>query len=258
MTFQSYYRANVTWVDDRIPRLDLIADMVVSFAPARVLDLGCGRGQLIKMLVARHGAEYTGLDAAPAVKTAGWAYVCGDLTAELPFADGVFDLVVAGEVIEHVPHPDDLLRQIRRVLSPGGHLVISTPNLVCWANRVLVPLGVQPLFTETSSEVALGRRARILGQGNVVQGHLKVFTSRSLQEILEREGFDVHQRSGVSFAFPPPLSIVDRLMARRVSWASGLVYVATKAMGDPVREPARVARPIPTSRPRGWPVRRRR
>jgi len=248
VSFQSYYDDRVTWVDESVPRLDLMADHVVELAPERVLDLGCGRGQLLRMLAARHPADYTGLDAAPEVATSGWTYRSGDLTARLPFADGSFDLVVAGEVIEHVPHPDDLLREARRVLAPGGTLVISTPNLVCWANRVLVPLGVQPLFTETSSHVALGRRLRVLGQGNEVQGHLKVFTSRSLQELLEREGFEVRRRLGTPFAFPGPLALVDRVMTRRVSWASGLVYVARRADAEPVRAAATPPRPLTPSR----------
>lgn len=250
MSFQSYYDDRVTWVDESVPRLDLMADLVVQLAPSRVLDLGCGRGQLLGMLAARHEAQYTGLDAAPAVVAEGWTYRSGDLTRRLPFDDAAFDLVVAGEVIEHVPHPDDLLREVRRVLAPGGVLVLSTPNLVCWANRVLVPLGVQPLFTETSSHVALGRRLRVLGQGNEVQGHLKVFTSRSLHELLEREGFHVEQRAGTPFAFPWPLSLVDRAMTRRVSWASGLVYVARRLDAEPERAPARPPRPLTPSRRR--------
>jgi hypothetical protein len=109
--------------------------------------------------------------------------------------------------------------------------VLSTPNLVSWANRVLVPFGIQPLGTETSSEVALGRRLRVLGQGNQVQGHLKVFTHRALREILERYGFTVVERHGVPTFFPPPVNRIDRLMARSVPLASGLLYVAESPRG---------------------------
>ncbi len=154
-----------------------------------------------------------------------------DVTDRLPFEDGSFECVVAGEIIEHVPIPDDLLRKIRRAPVPGGTLVISTPNLVSWANRVLVPLGVQPLGTETSSEVALARRHRILGQGNQVQGHLKVFTHRALREILERYGFEVDQRIGVPAFFPPPVDRVDQLLSRWPAIASGLLYVVRAPSG---------------------------
>ena len=118
------------------------------------------------------------------------------------------------------------------MLGPGGVLVLSTPNMVSWANRVLVPLGVQPLGTETSSEVALGRRLRILGQGNQVQGHLKVFTFRALTEILERYGYTVIRREGVPAFFPRPVDRIDRLISgRALSFASGLLYVARSPMG---------------------------
>jgi hypothetical protein len=115
------------------------------------------------------------------------------------------------------------------VLVPGGRLVLSTPNLVCWANRVLVPLGIQPLFTETSSEVTLGRRFRALGQGGRANGHLKLFTHRSLAEILELHGFELLGRRGLPFdAFPWPASLLDAACARRVPLASILLYVARR------------------------------
>jgi len=165
------------------------------------------------------------------VRSDRWDYLSADITERLPLDDASMECVVAGEVIEHVPNPDHLVREVRRVLVPGGMFVLSTPNLVSWANRVLVPFGIQPLGTETSSEVALGRRLRVLGQGNQVQGHLKVFTHRALREILERYGFTVVERHGVPTFFPPPVNRIDRLMARSVPLASGLLYVAESPRG---------------------------
>ena len=104
--------------------------------------------------------------------------------------------------------------------------VITTPNLVSWANRVLVPLGIQPLFTETSTQHNLGRRLKVLGQGKEVQGHLKVFTHRSLAEILELNGFEVLERHGSMTRFPRPLNVVDRACTTVVGLSSVLVYFA--------------------------------
>lgn len=186
MSFEDYYRNNVTYISRVDPRLDRIISIVRHAAPATTLDIGCGRGFLLGQLADRGLRGLTGMDVYDDVPTDRWTYVRGDVTAGLPFDGATFECVIAGEIIEHVPNPDDLLREVRRVLKPGGLFVLSTPNVVSWANRVLVPLGVQPLGTETSSEIALGRRHRILGQGNQVQGHLKLFTSRALTEILER------------------------------------------------------------------------
>lgn len=250
MTLQGFYERRVTWVEGDVPRLRLMAELVAARRPAAVLDVGCGSGQLLREVAARCDARLVGVDAGPQ-SIDGVDYRRADITAGLPAADAEVDAVVLGEVVEHVPHPDALLREVHRVLRPGGVLVLSTPNLVCWANRLLVPAGVQPLFTETSSDVALGRRLKVLGQGNEVQGHLKVFTARALQEILEREGFAVVDRRGLPFAFPFPLSLVDRLAARRVTWASSLVYVAERLPGEPVRTPAAPPRPV-TRRRRRW------
>lgn len=251
MGFQEFYRDRVTYVTEGTPRLELMARLVRRAAPGSVLDVGCGAGWLLDRLQEDGRARrLVGVDAAASCSTPGWEYRAGDVTARLPADDDEFDLVVLGEVIEHVPDPDALLAEVRRVLRPGGVLVLSTPNLVCWANRVLVPLGVQPLFTETSSQVALGRRLRALGQGNEVQGHLKVFTSRSLGELLQREGFAVEERHGTTFSFPGPLAAVDSLLSRRVSWASGLVYLARVTERGPVREAAAPPRALRPARPR--------
>jgi SAM-dependent methyltransferase len=55
----------------------------------------------------------------------------------LPFADGAFDVVVASEVLEHIPDDGDAMREINRVLADDGHLVVTVPRFwperVCWA-----------------------------------------------------------------------------------------------------------------------------
>ncbi|QIM20987.1 class I SAM-dependent methyltransferase [Phycicoccus sp. HDW14] len=240
-SFPEYYRENVTWVGSLDVRLAAIADLVVGRRPGRTLDLGCGQGVLLGALASRlpEGSHLVGMDVVPPPPGVRWRGVTADITGRLPFADDAFDVVVAGEVLEHVPHPDLLLAEIRRILQPGGRLVLSTPNIVGWANRVLVPLGIQPLFTETSSEVHLGRRWRVLGQGNQVQGHLKVFSHRALAEILARTGFTVLTTRGMPGEFPSPVDRVDRLCARFPSIASDLLVVAEPAVRVPDPAPAR-------------------
>lgn len=241
MSFEEYYRGNVTYISRLDPRLARIIEILTERRPLSLLDIGCGRGFLLERLADAGLENLTGMDVYDDVTSDRFAYARGDVTQRLPFDDATFECVVAGEIIEHVPDPDSFLREIRRVLVPGGILVVSTPNMVSWANRVLVPLGVQPLGTETSSEVALGRRHRVLGQGNQVQGHLKVFTFRALSEILERYGFTVRQREGVPAFFPKPIDRFDRFVSRHaLPVASGLLYVATAPQGPwPAPDPGR-------------------
>jgi SAM-dependent methyltransferase len=235
-----YYRENVTWVGTLDHRLSTIADLVRRERPSRLLDIGCGQGVLLEALSrALPDALLVGIDAVAPPAQAPWQAVTGDIAGRLPFADASFDVVVAGEVIEHVPNPDLMLAEARRVLTPHGRLVLSTPNIVGWANRVLVPLGIQPLFTETSSEVHLGRRWRVLGQGNQVQGHLKVFSHRALGEILERAGYTVTRMLGMPAEFPPPIDRLDRLCARFPPIASDLLVIARPADRVPHRPPPR-------------------
>src|SRR6185369_10631714 len=73
-----------------------------------------------------------------------------DLGVGIPLADESVDIVHAAEVIEHLVNPDLLLTEAARVLRPGGHAVITTPNLHAWYNRVIFLAGIQPVFYETS------------------------------------------------------------------------------------------------------------
>ncbi len=117
-----------------------IADRAVQLAlsvhaePQRVLDVGCGTGYLLRMLARRcpDASELSGIDAAPAmIATAGKAaddqrlrFTVG--TAErLPYPDDAFDLVVSTTSFDHWADQRAGLSECARVLTPGGHLVLT-------------------------------------------------------------------------------------------------------------------------------------
>lgn len=228
MDYAGFYADNATDIRELDDRLHLVLDLIAKRRPTRLLDIGCGAGTLLSEIRDRHpGIDLVGLDVRPN-EAAPWRQIVGDVTRRIDLDDGTFDLVVLGEIIEHVPDPDFLLAEVRRLLAPGGEVIVTTPNLVSWANRLLVATGTQPLFTETSTAMNLGRRHRLLGQGRKVQGHLKVFTHRSLAEIMELSGFDVTERRGTAFFFPQPIDALDRALSRFPSMASGLVYVGRR------------------------------
>jgi len=114
-------------------------------APARdgalLLDLACGAGLLAPHIT---GYRHVGLDlsatALPQARAHGVVPVRGDVL-HLPFADEVADVVVAGEVLEHVREPLDLLAEACRVLRPGGTLVLDTIAATRWGRFSAVTVG---------------------------------------------------------------------------------------------------------------------
>ncbi len=110
---------------------------------ALLLDLACGGGVLAPHLVGR-GYRHVGLDlsptALPLARQHGVVPVRGDVL-HLPFGDAVADVVVAGEVLEHVTEPLALLAEACRVLRPGGTLVLDTIAATAWGRFSAVTVG---------------------------------------------------------------------------------------------------------------------
>ena len=104
----------------------------------RLLDIGCGTGTMLRHL-ARYG-RVDGIDADPAAvrfcEERGISTVQQAETPPIPHPDGLFDLVTAFDVLEHVDSDSDLLAEIRRVLVPGGVFVASVPAFrFLWGNQ---------------------------------------------------------------------------------------------------------------------------
>ncbi|GGU57453.1 hypothetical protein GCM10010211_22810 [Streptomyces albospinus] len=198
--------------------------------PATVLDIGCGDGTAAATAAAPlAGHRIIGVDwsqdalrrAATRIPTV----VRGELTdGGLPFATGSADAVLFSEVIEHLVDPDAALDELRRVLRPGGHLMLSTPNLAAWFNRGLLLAGVQPVFSEVSLRAIHGR------PGTQVVGHLRLYTARALRGFLTASGFDVIRIAGAPYHdVPRPLRPLDRAACHIPPLASILLAHARRA-----------------------------
>lgn len=107
----------------------------------RVLDIGCGNARDIAKIAA-YGGYVIGVDISEGMVAAarqevertgikGITLQVGDATC-LDFPDASFDKVLCSEVIEHIPDAPQALREMHRVLKPGGTLVLSTPNKGSW------------------------------------------------------------------------------------------------------------------------------
>ena len=122
---------------DRI--LMAAADAAGTAASLQHLDIGSGHGDLIRLMRANGlvthsvACDYTvALMALPDVLVS----VANLNTEPLPFADASFDLVTCTEVIEHLEHYRETLREMYRVLKPAGRLVVTTPNILNLKSRI--------------------------------------------------------------------------------------------------------------------------
>lgn len=116
---------------------DLRAELefVNGLAPGRVLDAGCGLGFFLSGLDDawdKHGLEFSRFAAEHAARFAEVAV--GSIEAA-PYEDASFDVVICHHVIEHLPDPQRAIAELRRVLRPGGHLVLGTPDFDSGAAR---------------------------------------------------------------------------------------------------------------------------
>ena len=97
--------------------------------PARVLDVGCGLGDLTERFARELGADVKAIDTSQRMVELARARGIDAQVADaerLPFDDGEFDCVFAGWVLYHVPNLDQAIAECARVLRPGGRLVATT------------------------------------------------------------------------------------------------------------------------------------
>jgi SAM-dependent methyltransferase len=174
------------------------------------IDLGCGdcRGTrtFANFLKKDSGIETNafGVDSSHkcefSCKELGVNFHQADLgSEEIPFVD--CQVITLFETIEHIFNTDFLLKSIRRSISKDGILFVSTLNVVSWKNRILVPLGIQPLNTEVSTKkLSYGFRLKSLKKRVDFwqpAGHIRPFTLHSLCDILEDNGFSVIKSFGL-------------------------------------------------------------
>jgi 2-polyprenyl-3-methyl-5-hydroxy-6-metoxy-1,4-benzoquinol methylase len=155
----------------------------------RVLDVGCSSGYLARPLSER-GDTIVGIELDPEAAREAERFcervLVGDVEMmELPLEPASFDVVLCGDVVEHLRDPVAALARLRPFLKPDGRLVLSTPNVANWAIRLSLLAG----------------RWRYTDRGILDRSHTHLFTRATLREAIERAGYrDVR----IDFSVPVP------------------------------------------------------
>ena len=207
-------------VEARIERL------LRGIAPLRskpaLLDVGCWDGEFsVRGGKALGAGRIAGVEVyeGPAVEAEGRGLEVARVDLEskpLPWEDASFDVVVCNQVLEHLKNIWLPMSEMHRVLRPGGHAVLSVPNLASLHNRVLLGIGRQPTSI------------RVFGP------HVRGYTFSEFCDFVERGGaYAIEERRGAGF-YPVPSPWSAPLSAIWRGGSHTTVVLARKAGSAPV------------------------
>tara|TARA_Y100000310_G_scaffold324261_1_gene385930 strand:- start:638 stop:1366 length:729 start_codon:yes stop_codon:yes gene_type:complete len=202
---------------------------------AEILDAGCGDGRFTQILAKSFEGSVKGLEYSnegiKLCRDKGLDVQFADFNEGIPFGDKMFDVIYAGEILEHLYNPDRFLEECRRVLKDNGHLIVTTPNLCNWYNRVLMLFGIQPVFIETSTiDTRVGAGIlKFMKKDSHPVGHVRIFNATALEDIFKLHKFKLVKKQGEVFEhFPKKLAFLDRFFSNFYSLSSGFVVVVKK------------------------------
>jgi len=192
MKLLEWYKINLI-VDSRDRYRRAVLSLLERNEQADLLDLGSG--------------DYRRLTLAAAKKTLAKSITCVDLddigrpTGEslIHYKEDLnnplslekeYDIIIASHIIEHLWNTDGFIKEMYRVLKPGGYAIISTPNLASWHNLVYLLLGKQPDVATISDELYPWKEK---------PGHQRIFTATELVRLLEFHGFTIERVVGTSY-----------------------------------------------------------
>lgn len=162
----------------------------------KILDLGCYDGR-DSVLFKKQGNEVYGVDKtksalAKAKKLGIKTYHLDIEKQPWPFKKEFFDVMIAGEIIEHLVDTDRFLKNIYRILKSNGVLILTTPNLASLGRRLLLLLGKNP-YIEVSKHKEVN--------GFPPVGHVRYFVKETLQKLLAYHGFVIEELTSDNLYF---------------------------------------------------------
>lgn len=185
----------------------LISRLQVKLDSINYLDLGCGNCQGTELFanflhnITQYEVKPHGIDIVTPPADSSIPTLCIDLNNRaIPF-DNYFHIVTLFETIEHIFNVDFMLESVNSSLVKQGIFIVTTLNIVCWKNRILVPLGVQPINTEVSTKkLTYGYKFSFLKKYVSrwkPSGHIRPFTIDSLAELLMDNNFKIIYKFGL-------------------------------------------------------------
>lgn len=190
----------------------------------RVLDVGCLGGKISKLIMEQHN-EVWGVEINPAsaamAEQRGVPVKVANVEEGLPFDNASFDVVNAGEIVEHLYDTKFFFSECSRVLKPGGMLLFTTPNLNSLENRVRILAGGYLAMVGAYPEDHFG-------------DHIRIFNVSKIRELCSQTGFEVREIRGIP-TLQPKSGIVDRplgLAARAFPSLAKLLIVKARKLSN--------------------------
>lgn len=165
------------------PRIDCMVNIINSLdlVDKNILDIGCYNGTFLSLIKNKNNNFY-GIEASDygveecKKKNIQVKQFFFDDKSTIPFENNFFDIIIAGEIIEHIYDTDFFLEEIYRILKPGGKLLLSTPNVASLGRRIMLALGISPILETSPNE-------------SDSSGHIRYFTDKTLAELLKKHKF---------------------------------------------------------------------
>lgn len=209
-----------------------IRKYLLSVKAEKILDVGGRKGAMGDWLSIFPKAKYTVLniseeDLPP--KTENIETVVGD-AQKMAFEGNKFDLAVSNQVLEHLEKPELCLREVIRVLKPGGYALFTTPNLAAWYNRLGLLFGYQPFNYTPSPEYRNIGFPKFVKKNNIYD-HPRVFTHKALKELFEKIGYRVENMDVVNHTYEGQPYRKARELAHYLvpkGWKENIVILARK------------------------------
>lgn len=237
---QNKYKTNEvsTWKQEKNIYFKYFYEKVslyVEFKDRRILDIGTGLGTWPAYIKSKVRCSIYGMEMSKeSIKIAqknGLSMKYANIEQKWPYKNRSFGVVSGVQVIEHLLDTDIFIKESYRVLLKNGYLIISTPNLASWLNRIIFMLGFQPFTTEVSTaDKTFGLKfTRKLTNNREPVGHIRAFTLKALIDMLEYYDFKIVKAIGGKVDYLPKfLKPIDTLFSYFPSLSSDIIVIAKK------------------------------